>query len=159
MALPKKVCAYYGRLVLSRSVIIVCNRNARPLPRFPAPFIVMSNVEAIRIHDDNSSSAQDKVLCSMYVYPNYFASRTQFSNVTGFDSCHRQFSRYTCPECNVSYCSLMCFRSEVGTPPTSNDKAVKLYRHIPNVRRRSIERKYRPAPMRSRKHLRRGKRC
>ncbi|KIK78404.1 hypothetical protein PAXRUDRAFT_164131 [Paxillus rubicundulus Ve08.2h10] len=28
-------------------------------------------------------------------------------------SCRRQFSRYTCPSCNVAYCSLTCFRSEV----------------------------------------------
>ncbi|KAF9232594.1 hypothetical protein BU15DRAFT_54862, partial [Melanogaster broomeanus] len=27
-------------------------------------------------------------------------------------SCRRQFSRYTCPSCNVPYCSLTCFRSE-----------------------------------------------
>ncbi|KAI0642320.1 hypothetical protein C8Q79DRAFT_1013608 [Trametes meyenii] len=26
--------------------------------------------------------------------------------------CRRQFSRYTCPRCNVPYCSLVCFRSE-----------------------------------------------
>jgi len=26
--------------------------------------------------------------------------------------CRRQFSRYTCPGCNVSYCNLTCFRSE-----------------------------------------------
>ncbi|KAL5531392.1 hypothetical protein ACEPAG_4269 [Sanghuangporus baumii] len=25
--------------------------------------------------------------------------------------CHRQVSRYTCPSCNVAYCSLSCFRS------------------------------------------------
>ncbi|KAH9840290.1 uncharacterized protein C8Q71DRAFT_805910 [Rhodofomes roseus] len=26
--------------------------------------------------------------------------------------CRRQFSRYTCPKCNIPYCSLTCFRSE-----------------------------------------------
>ncbi|KAI0741363.1 hypothetical protein C8Q80DRAFT_1194033 [Daedaleopsis nitida] len=26
--------------------------------------------------------------------------------------CRRQFSRYTCPRCNIPYCSLICFRSE-----------------------------------------------
>ncbi|KAI0630666.1 hypothetical protein C8Q77DRAFT_219757 [Trametes polyzona] len=26
--------------------------------------------------------------------------------------CRRQFSRYTCPRCNIPYCSLVCFRSE-----------------------------------------------
>ncbi|KAF7342012.1 hypothetical protein MVEN_01788400 [Mycena venus] len=26
--------------------------------------------------------------------------------------CRRQFSKYTCPTCNVPYCSLTCFRSE-----------------------------------------------
>ncbi|KLO06656.1 hypothetical protein SCHPADRAFT_837775, partial [Schizopora paradoxa] len=26
--------------------------------------------------------------------------------------CHRQISRYTCPSCNVPYCSLTCFRSD-----------------------------------------------
>ena len=27
-------------------------------------------------------------------------------------SCRRQFSIYTCPACNIPYCSLTCFRSE-----------------------------------------------
>lgn len=27
-------------------------------------------------------------------------------------SCRRQFSKYTCPTCNIPYCSLTCFRSE-----------------------------------------------
>ncbi|KAI0046486.1 hypothetical protein FA95DRAFT_1606853 [Auriscalpium vulgare] len=27
--------------------------------------------------------------------------------------CRRQFSRYTCPRCNLLYCSLQCFRSEM----------------------------------------------
>ncbi|EMD38803.1 hypothetical protein CERSUDRAFT_92834 [Gelatoporia subvermispora B] len=26
--------------------------------------------------------------------------------------CRRQFSRYTCPRCNIPYCSLLCFRSD-----------------------------------------------
>ncbi|OCH87816.1 hypothetical protein OBBRIDRAFT_813960 [Obba rivulosa] len=26
--------------------------------------------------------------------------------------CRRQFSRYTCPHCNIPYCSLLCFRSD-----------------------------------------------
>ncbi|KAI0333905.1 hypothetical protein GY45DRAFT_1319144 [Cubamyces sp. BRFM 1775] len=26
--------------------------------------------------------------------------------------CRRQFSRYTCPRCNIPYCSLVCYRSE-----------------------------------------------
>ncbi|KAJ7621522.1 hypothetical protein DFH06DRAFT_772174 [Mycena polygramma] len=26
--------------------------------------------------------------------------------------CRRQFSKYTCPTCNIPYCSLICFRSE-----------------------------------------------
>ncbi|KAH9013874.1 hypothetical protein EDB84DRAFT_1228143, partial [Lactarius hengduanensis] len=26
--------------------------------------------------------------------------------------CRRQFSRYTCPRCNLLYCSLSCFRAE-----------------------------------------------
>ncbi|EPT01274.1 hypothetical protein FOMPIDRAFT_1029983 [Fomitopsis schrenkii] len=29
--------------------------------------------------------------------------------------CRRQFSRYTCPRCNIPYCSLTCFRSESHT--------------------------------------------
>lgn len=31
-------------------------------------------------------------------------------------SCQRQVSRYTCPSCNLFYCSLNCFRSEVRVP-------------------------------------------
>jgi hypothetical protein len=28
--------------------------------------------------------------------------------------CKRQFAKYACPRCNIPYCSLMCFRSEVS---------------------------------------------
>lgn len=53
----------------------------------------MNEAEQIRVHEDDSNSAEglSKVLCGI---------------------CRRQFSRYTCPGCNVSYCSLTCFRSE-----------------------------------------------
>lgn len=51
----------------------------------------MNEAEQIRIHEDDSNSTEGKVLCGI---------------------CRRQFFRYTCPGCNVSYCSLMCFRSE-----------------------------------------------
>ncbi|KAH9951173.1 hypothetical protein B0H21DRAFT_355921 [Amylocystis lapponica] len=30
--------------------------------------------------------------------------------------CRRQFSKYSCPRCNIPYCSLTCFRSEVRVP-------------------------------------------
>lgn len=26
--------------------------------------------------------------------------------------CHRQFAKYTCPRCNVSYCSTACYKSD-----------------------------------------------
>lgn len=53
----------------------------------------MNEVKQIRVHEDDSNSAEGpgKVLCGI---------------------CRRQFFRYTCPGCNVSYCSLTCFRSE-----------------------------------------------
>lgn len=51
----------------------------------------MNEAEQIRVRKDDSNSAEGKVLCGI---------------------CRRQFSRYTCPGCNVSYCSLTCFRSE-----------------------------------------------
>ncbi|KAG1850705.1 hypothetical protein F4604DRAFT_1808446 [Suillus subluteus] len=53
----------------------------------------MNEAEQIRVHEDDSNSAEEsgKVLCGL---------------------CRRQFSRYTCPGCNVSYCTLTCFRSE-----------------------------------------------
>ncbi|KIJ59233.1 hypothetical protein HYDPIDRAFT_101098 [Hydnomerulius pinastri MD-312] len=52
----------------------------------------MSTATEIKTHDtDESSEGGDKVLCGI---------------------CRRQFSRYTCPTCNVAYCSLTCFRSE-----------------------------------------------
>ncbi|KAG1764803.1 hypothetical protein EDD22DRAFT_881974 [Suillus occidentalis] len=51
----------------------------------------MSEAEQIRIREDDSNSTEGKVLCGI---------------------CRRQFFRYTCPGCNVSYCSLTCFRSE-----------------------------------------------
>lgn len=52
---------------------------------------IMNEAEQIRIHEDDSNSTEGKVLCGI---------------------CRRQFFRYTCPGCNVSYCSLTCFRSE-----------------------------------------------
>ncbi|KAG2110380.1 uncharacterized protein F5147DRAFT_690391 [Suillus discolor] len=53
----------------------------------------MNEVGQIRVREDDPNSAEgmDKVLCGI---------------------CRRQFSRYTCPGCNVSYCNLTCFRSE-----------------------------------------------
>lgn len=51
----------------------------------------MSEAEQIRIREDDSNFTEGKVLCGI---------------------CRRQFFRYTCPGCNVSYCSLTCFRSE-----------------------------------------------
>ncbi|KAG1907572.1 uncharacterized protein F5891DRAFT_996136 [Suillus fuscotomentosus] len=53
----------------------------------------MNEVGQIRVREDGSNSAEgmSKVLCGI---------------------CRRQFSRYTCPGCNVSYCNLTCFRSE-----------------------------------------------
>ncbi|KAG2150289.1 uncharacterized protein EDB93DRAFT_1240313 [Suillus bovinus] len=53
----------------------------------------MNEVEQIRAREDESNSAErtGKVLCGI---------------------CRRQFYRYTCPGCNVAYCSLTCFRSE-----------------------------------------------
>ncbi|KAG2056745.1 hypothetical protein BDR06DRAFT_952379 [Suillus hirtellus] len=53
----------------------------------------MNEVGQIRVREDDSNSAEgmSKVLCGI---------------------CRRQFSRYTCPGCNVSYCNLTCFRSE-----------------------------------------------
>ncbi|KAG1842170.1 hypothetical protein DFJ58DRAFT_806926 [Suillus subalutaceus] len=50
----------------------------------------MNEAEQIRVHED-SAEESSKVLCGL---------------------CRRQFSRYTCPGCNVSYCTLTCFRSE-----------------------------------------------
>lgn len=32
--------------------------------------------------------------------------------------CRRQFSRYTCPRCNLLYCSLSCFRTEAHSQCT-----------------------------------------
>ncbi|KAI0297603.1 hypothetical protein B0F90DRAFT_1634051, partial [Multifurca ochricompacta] len=32
--------------------------------------------------------------------------------------CRRQFSRYTCPRCNLLYCSLSCFRAEAHSQCT-----------------------------------------
>ncbi|KAI0352088.1 hypothetical protein OH77DRAFT_1409888 [Trametes cingulata] len=42
------------------------------------------------------------------------ASAAQTESVTTVPCaiCRRQFSRYTCPRCNIPYCSLVCFRSE-----------------------------------------------
>ncbi|KAI0363141.1 hypothetical protein BV20DRAFT_1007803 [Pilatotrama ljubarskyi] len=39
------------------------------------------------------------------------ASAAETESVTTIP-CRRQFSRYTCPRCNIPYCSLVCFRSE-----------------------------------------------
>ncbi|PCH44107.1 hypothetical protein WOLCODRAFT_133088 [Wolfiporia cocos MD-104 SS10] len=40
------------------------------------------------------------------------ASPTESVSTLPCAICRRQFSRYTCPQCNIPYCSLTCFRSE-----------------------------------------------
>ncbi|KAH9893328.1 hypothetical protein C8Q73DRAFT_648077 [Cubamyces lactineus] len=40
------------------------------------------------------------------------AAPTESVTTTPCAICRRQFSRYTCPRCNIPYCSLVCFRSE-----------------------------------------------
>lgn len=43
---------------------------------------------------------------SLSVYPN------ESDNYTTFSSCTRQISRYTCPSCNIPYCSSTCYKSQ-----------------------------------------------
>lgn len=50
-----------------------------------------------------------------------FPARTSTGLPETAHSCRRQFSRYTCPRCNIPYCSLVCFRSEVGSSRHSWD--------------------------------------
>ena len=28
-------------------------------------------------------------------------------------SCHKQFAKYTCPKCNIRYCSITCYKAKV----------------------------------------------
>lgn len=52
-------------------------------------------------------------------------------------SCRRQTSKYTCPSCNLFYCSLGCFRSEVCFPApialTPDDSPRKLHSQCSEV--------------------------
>lgn len=49
-----------------------------------------------------------RAVCDMYaVYSGFFSK----SNLCS--SCRRQIAKYTCPKCNLPYCSLACFRSQV----------------------------------------------
>ncbi|KAF5316000.1 hypothetical protein D9619_006332 [Psilocybe cf. subviscida] len=50
----------------------------------------MADVSEIKLPSSASESSGDKVTCRL---------------------CKRQFAKYTCPTCNVPYCSLTCFRS------------------------------------------------
>jgi hypothetical protein len=72
------------------------------------------------------------------VWVGYFvgcASHHLFHHLSGLSdsddprSCRRQISRYTCPSCNLSYCGLKCFRSEVCFPahilPTPDESPQK----------------------------------
>ena len=39
-----------------------------------------------------------------------------FDWIDTLNRCRRQFAKYTCPTCNVPYCSLTCFGSQVRAP-------------------------------------------
>jgi hypothetical protein len=70
-------------------------------------FQVAGDVEFVR-----SSGRQDPILwdvCILFVLDLF----ERIANAVAKSRCRRQFSRYTCPRCNLLYCSLPCFRAEV----------------------------------------------
>ena len=68
--------------------------------------VFASDVEFVR-----SSGRQDPILWDVCILLKVFERN---ANVLTKSRCRRQFSRYTCPRCNLLYCSLSCFRAEVS---------------------------------------------
>ncbi|KAG8995786.1 hypothetical protein FRB93_001068 [Tulasnella sp. JGI-2019a] len=56
----------------------------------------------------------DRPACGMCAV----SSALDSSRLTYYHRCKRSFSKYTCPKCNVPYCSLICYRSEAHTQCT-----------------------------------------
>lgn len=54
-----------------------------------------------------TENSDDHVVCKMYVSLSF--NRLDCSHTPS--RCRRQVSKYTCPTCNLPYCSLTCFRS------------------------------------------------
>ncbi|QRV73996.1 Zinc finger HIT domain-containing protein [Ceratobasidium sp. AG-Ba] len=57
--------------------------------------------------------------------------------------CRRQFAKYTCPTCNLQYCSLMCYRSEAHSQCTEVFYKTSLAEQIQGEPARSDEEKKR----------------
>ncbi|KAI0316007.1 hypothetical protein OF83DRAFT_1061091, partial [Amylostereum chailletii] len=53
--------------------------------------------------------------------------------------CRRQFSRYTCPRCNLAYCSIPCFRSEGHAQCSESFYRTQLESDINTTPSKSIE--------------------
>jgi len=64
--------------------------TSKPVPLLDAPDSTFDT-------DTRAGDGVDKVLCGI---------------------CRRQFMKYACPTCNLSYCSLMCYRSEAHSQCT-----------------------------------------
>lgn len=60
----------------------------------------------------NNQENINSIPCSLYVNLS-ISFKFYLCTIDLQHSCRRQFSKYTCPKCNVPYCSLICFRSQV----------------------------------------------
>ncbi|EKM50170.1 uncharacterized protein PHACADRAFT_32993 [Phanerochaete carnosa HHB-10118-sp] len=49
------------------------------------------------------------------ITPSDYSKGSESTSSVPCGICRRQFSRYTCPKCNLLYCSLQCFRSPTKT--------------------------------------------
>ncbi|CAE6524878.1 unnamed protein product [Rhizoctonia solani] len=65
--------------------------------------------------------------------------QTGSSNPCGI--CHRQFAKYTCPTCNLQYCSLVCYRAEPHSTCTETFYKSALTEEIQSQPTRSMEEK------------------
>ena len=53
-------------------------------------------------------------------------------------SCLTQFAKYTCPRCNVRYCSLLCYKSEVFLTVISLVKSIHHYSLVQSIHHQSV---------------------
>ncbi|CAE6532445.1 unnamed protein product [Rhizoctonia solani] len=78
--------------------------------------------------------------------PQIFDLKTRVEQVQAGSSnpcgiCQRQFAKYTCPSCNLQYCSLVCYRAEAHSTCTETFYKSSLAEEIQSEPARSMEEK------------------
>ena len=82
--------------------------------------LTMDAAQAIQITagvpdlQNDTARDKDRVTCRLYLLFRPFVRFFTYSSSRRTVRCRRQFAKYTCPTCNIPYCSLTCFRSQVG---------------------------------------------